>query len=207
MGTGRFVAAVGLPGSGKSSVFAALAQTLNATLLREPEEDQWAAAVTCRETCGYVTALLWFRAVRVPLYFRAAAERDDGRVALLDSYYDKLCSRWLGAPGMEWLLDPSDPYFPHVSAIARLDYDLLPLADTLVVFKTNHATWERFVRTRGRKLDSDSDLLATYETQRYFTDAAAALHRETGIEVIEFEQDRFDSPAAAAERLSALLRG
>lgn len=62
---GVLVAGMGLPGVGKTTVFAALADHLirnsrTASLYREPEETEWPDAVTYRDRCGYITAMTWF---------------------------------------------------------------------------------------------------------------------------------------------------
>src|ERR1700733_10991776 len=85
--TGVFIAGMGLPGSGKSAVFSALADLLirdgiKTTLYREPEEAEWPPAVTERRRCGAITALTWFRAQRVPFCYKAVADRAADRVAL-----------------------------------------------------------------------------------------------------------------------------
>ncbi len=205
MGKGRFTAGVGLPCIGKSSVFGELANLLDGVALLEPEEENWPAAVTAREQVGYFTGLMWFRAARIPMYYAAEAARAAGKAAFLDSYYDKLCDCWLGKPGMDWLLDPSDPYFPIASEIARLDREILPLADTLVLFTVDRPVWERFIAKRGRKLDDDSRLAERYAMQEHFILAAEALAAETGIRLVSFHQDRFDDSSAAAGRLAELL--
>jgi hypothetical protein len=202
---GRFISAVGLPSVGKSSVFAELATLLGGESLLEPEEPTWPAAVSERERAGHFTALMWFRSVRVPMYYTADALRHAGKIALLDSYYDKLCHEWIGEPGMEWLIHPEDAYFPAAAGVARLDRDHLPLADTLVVFTIDEPVWHELIRRRGRQLDADSELRKTFLTQRYFVAAAKRLAAQTGIRLVQFHQDRIDSPRAAAERLVAQL--
>jgi hypothetical protein len=107
---------------------------------------------------------------------------------------------------MDWLIAPTDPYFGLASAVARLDYQLLPLADKLVVFEVTPSAWREFVTRRGRLLDERAALLETYETQQYFVQAAECLAIDAGIEVVRFSQDRVDSPEAAAARLRSLLK-
>lgn len=201
----RFIAAVGLPCVGKSTVFEKLAPLLGAVPLLEPEESAWPSAVTDRDRVGYFTGLAWFRSVRVPLYYEALELRANGSTALLDSYYDKLCSYWLGKPGMEWLIGPDDPYFIPAREVALLDRALLPLADTLVVFTVARDAWEAFIAARGRRLDQESGLREKFFTQEYFVEGAEALAEESGIPLIRFHQDRIDTPAAAAKRLLAKL--
>jgi hypothetical protein len=187
-GDGRLIAAIGLPGSGKSAVFRDLAELVSATLFAEPEEGDWGAAVQEREMCGYFTGLMWFRSERVPNYFRAHEVARSGGVALLDTYYDKLCAKWLGRPGMEWLLDPEDPYFPAAKMIAELDYELLPTADTLVYFDVDEATWRGFLVGRGRVMDSEALVAESYRTGPYFRAAAEGFAGDMGARLVVVPQ-------------------
>jgi len=199
---GRFIAFVGLPGSGKSAITTSLAKMWEADSFLEPEE--WPLAVSEREVCGHFTGLQWFRSMRVPLYFMAERVRRRGGTAILDSYYDKLCAHWLGAVGMEWLISPSDEYFGLARKVAELDWRRLPLADVLVVLTVDESTWSKFLSARDRKLDEIFSISKTYGTQEYFRSAASKLEAETDIKVVEFRQE-YSSPDDAARRLSAVL--
>jgi deoxyadenosine/deoxycytidine kinase len=199
---GRFIAFVGLPGSGKSSITTSLAKLWDADPFLEPEE--WPRAVSERDVCGHFTGLQWFRSARVPLYFAAEQIRRRGGTAILDSYYDKLCAHWLGAAGMEWLISPSDAYFSMARKIAELDWRRLPLVDALIVLTVDESTWLKFLNARGRKLDETLTISKTYETQEYFRSAALKLEAETGTKIVEFRQ-KYSSPDDAARRLSTDL--
>lgn len=199
---GRFIAFVGLPGSGKSAITTSLAKMWGADSFLEPEE--WPPAVSEREVCGRFTGLQWFRSARVPLYFAADQVRRRGGTAILDSYYDKLCAHWLGAAGMEWLISPSDAYFSTAQNVAELDWGRLPLVDVLIVLTVDESTWLKFLTARGRKLDETLTISKTYGTQEYFRSAASKLEAETGIKLVEFRQE-YSSPDDAARRLSTVL--
>ena len=124
---GHFLALVGLPGSGKSSLAVAVAKLLGGAAFTEPED--WPPAVSERQDVGAFPGLMWFRAMRVPMLYEAAAIRDSGGVAVLDSYYDKLCAHWLRRAEMAWLLPPTDPWADLAVAVAERDWQLLPRAD------------------------------------------------------------------------------
>jgi hypothetical protein len=182
-----------------------LARTLGGRPFLEPEEKHWPTSVSDRKSSGYFTALMWFRSARVPMYYRAQQVRESGGIAFLDSYYDKLCSSWLGLDGMDWLISKADPYFVPAVTVAHLDREQLPLADILVIFTIDQPIWETFIEARGRKLDRESGLANLYFTQRYFVEAAERLAAETGIRLVRFHQDRVDSPDKAAARLAPSL--
>lgn len=202
---GKLIVAVGLPCSGKSSVMSALGSIINARVFLEPEEHEWGNAVKQWDQCCHFTGLMWFRSVRVPLLREADRIRASGGVSLVDSYYDKLLAHYLARPGMEWLLSPNDPYFDLAMGIARTDWHILPNADCIVTFVVEPADWRAMLERRNRALDRDEAFSKSYETQRYFIDAAIQLAAERNINIAHFRQT-FGTVQHAAERLHALLR-
>lgn len=195
---GSFIAFMGIPGAGKSSVCTKLASRLGASAFLEPEV--WPDAVGNRDVSGAFTALSWFRSMRVPNLYNAAAHRDEGGIALVDSYYDKLCADYLESPEMTWLLPPEDPWHDVGTRMAALDWQLLPRADCVVVLEVDEATWHRFLRARGRALDDAFGLSDEFACQPVFGRAAERYANETGAKLVRFQQT-FDSPDAAAHRL------
>jgi len=199
---GRLIAGLGLPGAGKSAVFAALASVLSQegmtpALVREPEEDQWPAAVRNRDVAGYITALTWFRSQRVPALFEAAAVRDAGGVALVDSYYDKLIHLYFDHPGFEWLMKRTDPYRAVYQQLIAIDHRNLPDADCVVDIVVSRDRWYELVRGRGRELDRTAGVLDTFDTQPAFTQAAQRYCKDRGIPYISFENVHSTALAAA----------
>lgn len=201
---GKIVAAIGLPGSGKSTIMKALGHKIGADVLLEPEEEEWGQAVHTWDRCGHFTGLMWFRSARVPLLFEAQSRCALGRVVLLDSYYDKALYSYLGQPGMQWLLAPDDPYFPVAQQMARLDWAHLPDADCIVVFEVTFEDWRAMLSMRNRMLDRDEAFRRSFETQSYFIEAAERLSAERNIKHIRFRQQLGDIDAAAEHLLTEL---
>lgn len=202
---GKLIAAVGLPGSGKSAVTRTLGELLNMTTFHEPEEAEYTAAVTQRHICGSFTAMTWFRARRLPALFEAHFLRKAGKIVMVDSYYDKLFSLCIAKEGMEWLIEPTDPYFPVVVALSALDYHHIPDADCLISFELDRETWLKFLKLRGRDLlDNDSIFLKSFQTQQYFIDAAEHYAKHSNCKLIRFQQT-FSSPMESALQLKKRL--
>jgi hypothetical protein len=207
--SGVFIAGMGLPGSGKSSVFAALADLLirdrvTTTLYREPEETEWPIAVTKRKQCGCMTALTWFRAQRVPNLYEAALDRDRGAIALVDSYYDKLIHLYFDDPGLEWLMPKEDPYRAAYKELIALDHKLLPNADCVVILTVAENRWKELVLGRGRELDREANLLERYSTQESFCRATQHFCEVGGVQLVVIE-NKYDSALATAIALRAHL--
>jgi hypothetical protein len=201
--SGAFVAFVGLPGAGKTTVCRALATLVDGVSLMEPVE--WPPVVTDPATAGGFAALTWFRAMRVPMYHRAVREREQGHVAVLDTYYDKICRELLGADGMEWFLSTADPYFDLYQEIAARDWETLPTADAIVSFQLTEPVWRNFLGRRNRVLDKNWGVSESFKIQGHFSAAAARLGSEFGVPVLVFNQE-IASPEAAAARLLTGLR-
>lgn len=202
---GNLIVGLGIPSCGKSSVFTELARMHRLKVFCEPEENDWPQAVHERETCGFFTAITWFRSKRVPGLFAAASLRASGRVVLVDSYYDKLFRYWLGKPGMDWLIPSSDSYFSITKRMADLDAKKLPNADTIVFFDVSRKVWNHFISKRGRQLDQHPGFRESFRTQSYFRDAAKEFSSASGAKLIIFKQEISTIDKAAAA-LSGELR-
>lgn len=207
--TGALVVGMGLPGSGKSSVFKALADLLiregrEVFLSTEPEEEEWPAAVTHRDQVGHIGALTWFRTQRVPGLYEAYAQRNTGKLSLVDSYYDKLVHEYFDLQGFEWLMKHDDPYRPPYKKIIEIDRRQLPDADCVVTFVVERGRWESLVLGRGRTLDRSASLLNNYHTQDTFLTVAGDYCQERAIPHIRFENnqaDKLESAKALREQL------
>lgn len=200
--SGLLLAGMGLPGSGKSTVCTALAELLvrsgsGAKLYCEPEESEWPDAVKQRDVSGYITALTWFRAQRVPRLYQADNDRAAGRIAVFDSYYDKLIHLYFDDPGFTWLMSGSDPYRAVYRKMIELDYRLLPDADCVVSFCVEPERWTELVLGRGRVLDRSANILNTHQTQDAFLGACEQYCGEKGIPHIRFENTQSTTLAAA----------
>lgn len=200
-----FIAFAGLPGSGKSTLAQHVARELKAVPLLEPEEDQWPQYVRDRNpVAGAFTALTWFRAQRVPLYHRALVLRSQGRIAVLDSYYDKLCHRWLGAPELRWLIERTDPYFEVASAMAATDAARLPSADLIVALTISEDHWRRQLAQRGRAIDRNAGFLSSFPSQATIVRAAHDQAHADGSMLVEHQRREAD-PAIEAVELAAAI--
>ena len=203
---GKLIAAMGLPGSGKSAILPRVARQCKADCFCEPEESEWPDAVRMKDRVGHITTMTWFRSIRAPLLYKADRLRKDGRLVFVDSYYDKLTAALLGKPGMEWLISPSDKYYPIISDLSRVDYEELPDADALVSFQVPEQQWCELLDKRGRVFDKKTSIRETFHTQGRFLDAAAEYCRQREIPHMVFENEMAGLDSAA-ESLFRQLKG
>ncbi|TGT57748.1 hypothetical protein EN813_037675 [Mesorhizobium sp. M00.F.Ca.ET.170.01.1.1] len=198
------IAFAGLPSAGKSTTAKALAERIGIRSFVEPEEDQWPPAVTERTLVGHFTALTWFRSVRVPLLYAAAAASKSDGAAVIDSYYDVLLSRYIGQEPFAWLMAPTDPFFSIAQRMAELDWTGLPHADVLVFLRLEAQVWNRFMDRRSRTLDRAAHLKEQFAMQSLMEEACQMAKREHGTHLIVVDQED-SSPAATAERVASML--
>jgi shikimate kinase len=199
------LAFLGLPGAGKSTLAKSLAEELGAQAFLEPEEDAWPDYVRHPHPCGDFTRLMWFRAQRVPLYYKASRVSSDGGIAVLDSYYDKWCEGWLGKPGLEWLISPDDPYFGIACETAKVDRRCLPSADVVIFLEISVDIWRDQLQDRGRTIDQSDPFLASHHTERHFMEAAEERAEADGSVLIRYRRRRL-SPSEEARLLAEELR-
>jgi thymidylate kinase len=210
MPRGKLVVGMGLPGSGKSTLFAALGGMLfekscDATVYREPEEEFWPDAVKHREQYGRIGALTWFRSMRVPNLYKADKDRNEGKIALVDSYYDKLIYLYFDHPGFGWLMPSNDPYRTVYKALIEKDYDTLPNADCVITITVTEERWSEYVNGRARELDRKSNLLGTFSTQDEFVRSCKEYCAEQGIPHIEFANCQTPVVNSASQLYARLL--
>ncbi|TXN72848.1 ATP-binding protein [Methylobacterium sp. WL6] len=203
--SGKLVAGVGLPGSGKTSVLSATAKLLGCNSFLEPEENGWDRAVMQRDVYGLIGALHWFRSQRVPNLIDARKIADDGDVVFLDTFYDKLCVHYLGKPGMEWLIPTADKYFENFYETAKIDYETLPDAEIVVFFDVKKTDWEKMLGKRGRQLDRLINLLDSYHTTQLFRNAAERYCEDSKATLIIFDNN-WSTVADSAARLADILK-
>lgn len=126
--------------------------------------------------------------MRVPQLYMASEIRNNGGIAIVDSYYDKLLSRYLGHSLMGWLIPRTDAYFDLMASLSELDWSYLPDADHLVFLKVNESQWKTLLSSRNRKLDKEKGLLDSFPTQEAFLRAAREAAEERGTKLHIFDQ-------------------
>ena len=139
------------------------------------------------------------------MLIKAKKLSENNQIALVDSYYDKLLYYYIGKPGMEWLVSPTDPYFNVLKEMANLDRDQLPNADLVVFLRIDYLDWIEFLKLRNRKMDQQEHFLASFSTQELFFEATQELCAEKGIELIIFPQKK-DLLHESALRFIKLLK-
>ena len=162
---GILIAAMGLPSVGKSSVIRELGMLLGCKTLIEKEESYWNQAISDRDkNHDFFTANMSFRCMRVPYYYEASRDVEEGKLVLLDTFYDKLSYLYMeDKVNFKWLFDDDSAYYNSLKEIVKLDYENLPDADYLIFFDIERDVWKKFMVKRGRKLDENKDFINSFD--------------------------------------------
>src|SRR5690606_38604039 len=107
--------------------------------------------------------------------------------------------------GLQWLFEPSDPYYEEMRMVAKKDHDILPKADCLVFFRVDGETWGEVLVSRHRELDRAPVFLQNcLNAQEPFLNIAKQYCQETVTRFVVFDQF-YDSPENAAVLLRQTL--
>lgn len=205
MGNGKIIAAFGIPGSGKSTTTREIGKLLGVKTFHEPEEEDWGEVVKLRHMVGNFNAIMWFRSIRLPHYHLANELRSKGQVCMMDSFYDKLFYLYHNKPGLEWLFSKTDDYYDEMVKISKKDYEILPDADVIIFFKQSENNWRRFLKSRNRDLDNESDFKTSFTLQNAFIDAVDEYCNRSKCKLIIHDQI-FSDPRTEAEKIVTQLK-
>lgn len=201
---GILIVGAGISGSGKSTTFRELNKLIGGKLFLEPEEDSIFPLLLDRKYCDDFTLIMGFRSLRVPQLMKASKLRDEGKMVLVDSYFNKIMYFYINNEGFEWLMSPISPYIKSLTEILKLDMQMLPNADAIVLFDISYDTWKKFLEKRGRNSDKNPSFLKSYENFKDIENAVNRVARMNNIKVIKFKQS-YSSPKIQAQELKDLL--
>ena len=202
---GRLIVFAGISGSGKSSLAKELAVLCHGTCFSETEESEWPEFIRNKQPYGEFSSFVTFRSMRVDALWRAWNLRNEGKSAIMDSYYDKTTYYYLGKPGMEWLVNPDDPYFPCARMITDIDAKFLPNADCVVLLDVSIDDWMKMLKKRDRIRDNIEGFQSNYQRYReYVLEAVQEICTENHIHLLVFSP-QFGDIHTQAVQLHALL--
>jgi len=203
---GKLIVFAGISGSGKSTLSRELGKLMDTSVFCEPEEDAWPEWVVGKRLNGKFNAYVTFRSLRLNTLWHAQEVVQTGKVAIVDSYYDKITSYYLGKPGMEWLIEKEDPYYTVVDQLTKLDNEHLPNADLIILLDVTFEDWIWLLNSRGRGRDTIDGFRESYSMYRsYIKEAIVSLNQEKNIPYVIFNPT-FGDPKKEALRLYELLQ-
>jgi len=210
---------IGIPGCGKSSAAREVARKWdlgisswqevivneNGSGFFEPEEKDWPEfAKSQSEHLDDFSMMTWFRAIHVPFIYKAKKISQEGKTAIVDSYFDKLTYSYLGKES--WLMQSSNEYFDIMKQITDRDREKIPNPDYLIFVKVNEEIIKEFLKRRGRASDSAPEYLASVlGFQDRLLAETEKLCQEKSIKLIVFDQE-ISSPEIVANKLIAELK-
>ncbi len=153
METGKIIAVVGGPRSGKSFLVKKLAKEFNAELFLEGEEHDFPERIieNIRNNTRPLERIVWFRNMLVRKYLEALKLKDQGKNVVLDGF-------WL-TPQLyiDVLLEGFENELAH--GLGEVDAELLGWPDLIVFLKTSEEGIRNFVGLGGRSFDQSEEVL------------------------------------------------
>ncbi len=149
MKKGAIIAVTGGPRTGKSTFVKLLAQRLHAVAILEGEEKYFPKRILDDIAKGkrVFELLLWFRNKLVTDYQEALRVKAAGRIAVLDTFYET--NRvYVDA----WIKDRFERQM--LQNLLRLDAELLPWPDLVVVLESDAATTQVFAKRGNRTFEN-----------------------------------------------------
>lgn len=203
---GRLIAFAAISGGGKGTLSRALSELCNSRLFLEPEEREWPAFIRTKQPYGDFASFNYFRSIRVNNLWQAWSLRNEGKLTLVDSYYEKITSFYIDKPGMEWLISPQDPFYDITKKITQLDSDLLPNADCVVHIKVAFAEWNKMLDARNRTRDNIPGFRESYpQYDEYVSLSMKRLQDKYKIKIIPYQHEFGNVTAKAIQLRDTLI--
>lgn len=171
---GLFVGFIGVPGVGKSTLAAALANKLGADVFIEPGEEHW--PVDPKQWQQHVNEIeKWLCKTNAQYFSQARKIADEGGKAVADAGIFLVNSKIVENSAFDYWYGHLNPEqkqnFNEQSKADRANPKCHP--DIMVLINADKKTWLEFLKKRGRSYDSDDKNITSYDAQRLCMQAAA----------------------------------
>lgn len=197
---GLFIAFVGVPGVGKSTVANQLAKQIGAKVFIEPGEEAWPIDPD-KSPEDQVGLLEKWVCESNSKNFREARElADRGHITVADAGIFLMNKKLIYADCCKWWYGKiSDDENTALYQQALFDWNSKATCpDVLVLFEVDKDTWLQFLKIRNRAMDDNVEQIETYDAQQALMAHAAQSYAEKhNIPFIKFKSN-FGSPEQSA---------
>jgi deoxyadenosine/deoxycytidine kinase len=151
--SGKIIAVVGAPRSGKSYLAKKLSQHFNCRLFLEGEDLDFPARIKedIKENVRPLERILWFRNQQVKKFFLAVKYRNKGETVIVDTF-------WFS---YQLYIDALTKGFERkiVRELADTDRKSMPWPDKIIFLDVSEKNIRKFIELGGRDFDNSEDFI------------------------------------------------
>lgn len=197
-----FLAVIGIPGVGKTSLCKELLSTTNSQFFGEPERTDWPEFIDLYYEENAFEVLMWFRVFQFAAVQKCKNESNSG-LTITDAYYHKFLHDYIDAPNSNWIIPRHDPYFAAFKKTVLADQFAMPDADAVVTLKATKSTWLKLVQSRQGTRD-DTLIKHAFSSQEDLAMAARKYCNKKSIPLLEVDQ-KFNDIDSAVSKVSIFI--
>ena len=160
-----FLAFMGIPGSGKSTIAKNLADRINSQCYLENEEDLYPNDIKLKfndvdKDQNIVDIHYYFRNMRAEYHKQAEANKKNKLSSILDSFYSKVMLDIIKQPNTDWFINSKNRHFNKIKNISELDSSNLFDADIVIFLNVTKDLHKTFLKSRNRECEVDERIIS-----------------------------------------------
>jgi thymidylate kinase len=160
-----FLAFMGIPGSGKSTIAKKLNDRLNSHCYLEHEEDLYPDDIKLKfknvdKDENIVDIHYYFRNMRAEYHKQAETNKKNKKGSILDSFYSKVMLDIIKQPNTDWFINSKNRHFNKIKSVSEFDSNNLSDADIVIFLNVTKDMHKTFLKNRNRECEVDERIIS-----------------------------------------------